>query len=107
MAERKLTDLAAWQKGAELAFKMLREIEAASLDDTGYEPQFRDGRPQSNICAKYLREAHAFSDARCEEAFASIMTDYIASSMHAGEPSLDGTSRYIKRAIATDKGMQS
>lgn len=84
-----------------------REIEAASLDDTGYEPQFRDGRPQRNVCAKYLREAHAFSDVRCEDAFASTMTDYIASSMHAGEPAIDVTSeRYVKRHIATDRGMQ-
>ena len=41
-------------------------------------------------------------DTRCEMAFAAILTDYLASGMHAGEPALDVTSsRYVRRPIAT------
>jgi hypothetical protein len=95
-------EAAAWQQGAELAFAMLRKIEATSLDETGYEPMFRECRPQQNIVAAYMSKLRDLRDTRCELAFAAVLTDYLASSMHAGEPALDVTSsRYVLRPIAT------
>jgi len=42
MSAANIMETAAWQHGAELAFAMLRKIEATSLDETAYEPMFRD-----------------------------------------------------------------
>jgi hypothetical protein len=84
------------------AFAMLRKIEATSLDETAYQPMFRECRPQQNIVAAYMSKLRDLQDTRCELAFAAILTDYLASSMHAGEPALDVTNcRYLRRPIAT------
>lgn len=91
------SDAVAWRRGADLAFAMLFEIEACSLDETAYEDEFRDHRPQKNFVAAYLAKLKDLGDTRCELGFASILTDYIASGMHAGTPHLENRrARYVK-----------
>ena|SRR5579871_5573509 len=91
-----------WRRGAALAFSMLREIEATSLNETAYEDEFRDRRPQLNIVAAYLARLKEETDPRCELAFAAILTDHLASEMHAGEPNLDFCEqKYVRTPIAT------
>ncbi len=96
------SDVAMWRRGAELAFTMLKEIEACSLEETAYDGQFRDHRPQANIVAGYMAKLRDVADSRCELAFSAILTDHIASSMHAGEPCLENCRRaYARIPIAT------
>lgn len=86
-------DAAAWQAGAALAFQMLRDIQAGSFEAMMYEDSYREGRPQQNVVAAYFAKLRDLQDTRCEAGFASILTDYLAANMHAGEPDLDVCAR--------------
>lgn len=80
---------------------MLSEIEARGLDETAYESAYRDHHPQANIVAGYLAKLRDIGDSHCELAFATILTDYVASAMHAGEPCLEHRRCYARNPIAT------
>lgn len=92
----------AWQWGASLAFAMLFEIKACSLDETSYEDEYRDHRPQKNFVAAYLAKLRELGDPRAELGFASILTDHIASAMHAGEPCLEVCQRCYATPIESE-----
>jgi hypothetical protein len=95
------SDATAWQAGAVLAFQMLREIQGGSFEAMMYEDSYRDGRPQQNVVAAYFAKLRDLQDTRCEAGFASILTDYLAMNMHAGEPDITVTSRRYTRPIAS------
>ena len=71
-----LDDAAAWWQGAQLAIDMI-EV-ADDLDEMSLDGQNREGRPQKNVVAPYLRQLRAIGDPRVELAFAAV-TEYLAS----------------------------
>jgi hypothetical protein len=81
---------ALWRSGVDIAFKMLREIEAGNLEDMCQEGTYRAGRPQNNIAARYLAALRGLG-VGADLAFGAVVTDYLATNVHAGEPNLDVT----------------
>jgi len=96
------SDVAAWRRGADLAFSMLFDIEACDFDETALlDPEslekIRGQRPQRNFVAAYLAKSRKL-DPSSELAFAAILTDYIASAMHAGAPCLQNCRETYRRS---------
>ena len=71
----------AWERGSALAIECLDDM--SDLDRACMCDEGRDGAPQDNVLYRYLlrlrREAD--DDPQVEQAFCSVLTDYIASAV--------------------------
>jgi hypothetical protein len=68
----------AWTRGSALAIELLDEMD---LDKVCMCDESRDGGPQDNILYRYLQRLRreASDDPQVEQAFCSVLSDYIAS----------------------------
>jgi hypothetical protein len=87
----------AWARGSALAIELLEEMD---LDRVCMCDEVRDGAPQDNIIYRYLqrlrREAAADSQAEQEQAFCSVLSDYIASAPE-GTWDVDAIERHARK----------
>ena len=90
------TDAQAWRRGVDLALDLLNEA-SWHTDEHVLDPSARNGRPQDNIVARYLREVREAADPRVELAFGAVLSDFISSSVDGAVPGtelLEGLARW-------------
>ena len=70
--------------GIELAVNMFAEMEELGLDELAIDnaQECRDGRPQSDILARYLRNAQRHPEV--EAGFLAVLTDALGSAAESG-----------------------
>jgi hypothetical protein len=70
-------DIRAWREGVELALDMIDACD--DLDEMSLQADCRDGRPQLNACLPFIQRLREIGDERVEAAFASVLTEVLAS----------------------------
>jgi hypothetical protein len=88
---KQLTDGAAWRKGVQLLVDMMNACD--NLDEMSFDSDCREGRPQINVGAWYLRKFRENYDPRVELAFGAALTELVASIVAGSVPD----SRWIQR----------
>lgn len=69
--------------GRQLAVNMLLEIrDELGVDECVLDPDARDGRPQSDVLARYLRTVRD-AGAAAEAGFVAVLTDFVGSAFEA------------------------
>jgi hypothetical protein len=87
--ETRMIDVAAWREGRRRALELLRDIENASYNDTGAEPEWREGRPQENVAHGHLFALMTTQNRDVIEAFSAVLTNYLGDVAHSGVPDWD------------------
>jgi hypothetical protein len=65
---------------------MLQEIQIGDPADMTLDATYRAGRPQANVCQRYLAKLNDCADTRATEAFAAVLTGFLAEATHFGSP---------------------
>ena len=65
--------------GRQLAADLLRELKVAGVDECMVDAKYRDGRPQCDALARYLRVARESGSAEVEASFIAVLTDFVGS----------------------------
>jgi hypothetical protein len=93
--QKNLTDFRAWRVGADLALKLLEGADSDTMC-LDVDP------PQHNLMLRYLLSLREIDDARVDAAFCAVLTDYIASTEHAGVvPGVSFLRQLSRKPIAT------
>lgn len=65
--------------GRHLAVDLLRELQAVGSDECLVDAQYRQGRPQCDALARYLRVVRESGSTEVEVGFVAVLTDFIGS----------------------------
>jgi hypothetical protein len=72
---------AEWREGTALALAVIRDFEAASVEDLNCEADCRDGLPQQNIFRSHLLRLIAVDDQGVWTAFSSVLTHVLGNAL--------------------------